>query len=181
MNTINNFVEEIAKLKPCSTFMSIHGYRNEHSEVADYSIVFNMSYTNALKRSIETLNTMSLSNDLERQARDELISSYTKSLANPIKVEEREPHYEYFVNEEGEPIKGIKVHSLTNTLHLYGLQVHKRVLMPGSYPVVNSRPLTIAKKKLSSLTSVGRFRQFRLTTSNVDKVCVEKLELLPPS
>jgi hypothetical protein len=179
MDTLD-FVSELSKLKSNSTFLTLKSYRTENDEVADYSLVFNMSYTNALKRSIATLEALSLSNDLERQARTELLASYNKSLSNPEKVEEREPAYDYYVNEDGSPVKGVKLHVATNTLHLYGLQVHKRVLLPGNYKTVNSKPLTIAKKKLTALTAVGKFRQFRITPDKVDSISIQGLELLPP-
>ena len=175
------FVNEISKISPRSTFLSVMGYRSEASEVANYSIVFNMSYTNALKRSIATLEAMTLTSDLDRQAREELLASYNKSLSNPEKVEDREPAYTYYVDSDGTPVGGVKLHISSNTLHIYGLVNAKRVLLPGSYKTVNSKPITIAKKKLSSQTSCGKFRQFRLTSANVDKISVENLSLLPPT
>ena len=175
-----DFVSELSKLKSNSTFLAIKGYKTDNDEVADYSLVFNMSYPNALKRSIATLEGLSLGTDLEREARTELLASWNKSLSNPEKVEEREPAYDYFVDESGAPIKGVKLHVATNTLHLYGLQVHKRVYLPGNYKTVNSKPLTIAKKKLTALTAVGKFRQFKLTPDKVDSISVQGLELLPP-
>ena len=179
MNT-DAFVYQLSLLKPSSTFLSLKGYRNSHSEIADYSLVFNMSYSNALKRSIETLKAMSLGNELERQAREELLASYTKSLANPEPIETREDAYMHFMRDDGSFVSGLKLHVASNTLHLYALQVHKKVLMQGMYPKVNSRPLTLAKKKLASLTSVGKFRQFRITPDQVDSIQVQGLSLLPP-
>ena len=182
MSTTNKFVSEIAKLKPQSTFLTVKGYRNSSSEVADYSIVFNINYTNALKRSIATLEAMSLSNDLERQAREELLASYNKSLIRGEEetIEERTDAYQHFQNDDGSYIRGVKWHTATSTLHLYGLINAKRVLLPGIYPKVNSRPLTIAKHKLSSLCSVGKFRQFKLTEDNVEYIAVQNMTLLPP-
>lgn len=175
-----SFVQEIAKLRPSSTFLTLKGYRAESSEISNVSLVFNISYTNALTRSIATLESLSLGTDLERQARSELLESYRKSLANPEKVEEREPAYTYFLNDDNEPVKGVKYHIASGTLHLYGLVSQKKILLPGIYKTVNSRPLTIAKRKLSSLTSVGKFRQYKLTSDRVDSINVQGMELLPP-
>ena len=181
MNT-QKFVNEIALLKPNSTFLTVKGYRNSAAEIADYSLVFNMSYTNALKRSIVTLEAMSLSNDLERQAREELLASYHKSLTRGEEetIEEREDAYQHFQNDDGSWIKGVKIHRASGELHLYGLVSQKKVRLPGIYPKVNSRPLTIAKHKLSSLTACGRFRQFKLTEDNVEYIAVQNMTLLPP-
>ncbi len=182
MNT-NEFVSELSKLRPSSTFLTLRGYRNERSEIGDYSVAFHISYENALKKSIEVLSAMDLTGDLEKQARFELLDSFAKSLARGSashELEERDPTYTYFKDDDGNYIKGVKMHTSTGTLHLYGTVVHKRVLMPGIYPKVNSKPLTIAKDKLRHLTPVGKFRQFRLLSSQVDNIAVEGLHLLPP-
>jgi hypothetical protein len=160
----------------------LRSYLNDSGELADYSIVFHMSYKNALEKSIDTLNDMSLSTDLERQARREVVASFENSLVKMAStpIEDIDDAYDRFFDEEGRYIKGVKLHRDTNTLHLYGLVSQKRVLIPGTYKKVNSKPLTIAKKKLTALTTCGKFRQFRITASKVDSIKVEKLELLPP-
>jgi hypothetical protein len=175
----NHFVTELSKLRASSMFLTLKGYRNDASEIADYNIVFHMSYRNALERSIETLNAMSISNDLERLARTELLASYNKSLSNPETIEERTDAFTHFFNEDGSAIKGVKLHTATNILHIYGLIHQKKIIMPGEYKTVNSKPLTIAKHKLSSLTAVGKFRQFKITENNVDSISVGNLTLLP--
>lgn len=176
------FIEELSKLRPSATFLTLKGYRSESSEIADYSVAFHISYENALKKSIERLSAMDLTGDLEKQARLELISSFSKSLGNMANtpVEEIDDAYTRFFDDDGNYIKGVKMHTNTWTLHLYGLVVHKRVLMPGIHKHVNSKPLTIAKDKLRHLTPVGKFRQFRLLPEQVDAIAVEGLHLLPP-
>jgi hypothetical protein len=173
-----DFISELSKLRSGSTFLTIKGYRNSFQEIADYSLVFNMSYRNALKRSIKTLEAMSLGNDLERQARSELIESWNKSLLNLSN--KNDPTFSYFKDEEGRQLAGIKLHNTTNVLHLSGLQVHKRVRLAGVYPEVKHRTLTLAKMKLSSLTSVGKYKMFSLTPHQVESINVQGLELLPP-
>lgn len=177
------FVTELSKLRPGATFLTLRGYRNEASEIADYSIVFHMSYENALKKSIETLAALDLQTDLEKKARAELIDSFARSLAKGAgspELEERDPVYSYFKDDKGEYVKGVKYHDASGTLHLYGLVVHKRVILPGIYASKNRRELTIAKDKLRHLTPVGKFRQFKLTPEQVDSITVQNVSLLPP-
>lgn len=177
------FVNELSKLRPGSTFLTVKGYLNEASEVADYSIAFHFSYENALKKSIATLNEMSLATDLEKLARTELINSFNKSLARGAsspELEDRDPVFSYFKDENGNYVKGVKLHAPTNTLHLYGLVVHKKILMPGVYPQKNQRELTKVKDKLRHLTPVGKFRSFKMTPFNVDNIAVQNISLLPP-
>jgi len=177
------FVSELAKLRPSSTFLSVIGYRNEHSEVADYSIVFHISYENALKRSILALESIVPSDYLEVQAKRELVDGYSQSLAKMAitSVEEIDDAYTRFFDENGDYIKGVKLHTKTDTLHLYGLLNAKRIIVPGQYQASNKRPLTIAKDKLRKLCPVSRFRQFRLSADHVERISVENLSLLPPT
>jgi hypothetical protein len=176
------FVEELSQLRPASTFLTLRGYRNGVDEVADYSVAFHISYRTALEKSIQILNRMKLRTPLEQMARQELTESFRKSLTKMEEtlVEDIEDGYTRFFDDDGNHIKGVKMHNATTTLHLYGLVVHKRVTTPGIYPHVNSRPLTIAKDKLRYLTPVGKFRQFRITPQQVEQISVENLSLLPP-
>jgi hypothetical protein len=176
------FVEELSKLRPSATFLSLLGYRNEHSEVADFSIVFHISYENALRRSVAALETVVPTDTLQALAKRELIDGYNASL-NKIAltpVEEIDDAYTRFFDSDGKYIKGVKLHTETDTLHLYGLVNSKRVLIPGQYPKHNKRELTKAKDVLRKFCPVEKFRQFRITPSQVDRISVENLSLLPP-
>src|SRR5678815_2816041 len=166
------FVSELSKLRPSATFLSLAGYRNEHGEVADFSIVFHMSYESALKRSLTALESVVPSDTLEAIAKLELIDGYTMSLQKMAvtPIIEIEDAYTRFFDADGTYIKGIKLHTETNTLHLYGLVNSKRILIPGSYPKRNKRPLTVAKDKLRKLCPVEKFRQFKVTPSQVDRI-----------
>jgi hypothetical protein len=181
MITNKNFVSELSKLKPNSTFLTLHKYRNANGEVADYSIVFNMSYKSALERSIVILDKYKPKSDIEIVAKSELLHSYKSSVDN-YKEEDTTDTYDNFVNKNGKVIKGIKRHKKTDTLHLYGLIVHKKVHMPGdAKDKVNHLPLTIAKNNLRSLCPVSNFRQFKLLSDQVDLISVQKKDLLPPT
>jgi len=179
----NQFVEELSKLRSSATFLSLLGYRNDHSEVADYSIVFHMSYENALKRSLLVLESVVPTDALHALAKQELLDGYAKSL-NKIAItpiEEIEDAYTRFFDSDGNYIKGVKLHTETDTLHLYGLVNSKRVLIPGQYPTRNRRDLTKAKDELRKLCPVEKFRQFKITPAQVDRISVEHLSLLPPA
>jgi hypothetical protein len=175
------FVAELSKLRPSSTFLTLKGYRNEFSEVADYSIVFHMSYQNALVKSISTLEQYIPQNDLEVYAKNELLDSFNASLNKiaEIPIEEIEDGYTRFYD-NGKYIKGVKLHNASDTLHLYGLVSQKKVIIPGFYPKKNKRALTIAKDKLRHMCPTGKFRQFKILPQNVDLIKVENISLLPP-
>lgn len=176
------FVSELAKLRTSATFLALKGYRNEHGEVADYSIIFHMSYENALKRSLLALESVVPADDMEATAKRELIDGYSKSLEKvlTVPIEEIDDAYTRFFDADGSYIKGVKLHTATSVLHLYGLVNTKRVLVPGVYPKRNKRELTLAKEKLRKLCPVDKFRQFKILPSQVESLSVENLSLLPP-
>lgn len=182
MTPINHpFVVELAKLRPNSTFLTLKGYRNEHSEISDYSIVFNVSYQNALKKSIVSLSEYVPISALEIKAKDALIESFKKSLTNmeTTPFEELQENYTHFKDEDGSYIKGVKFHDESQTIHLYGFVAHKKVIIPGNYPKRNKQELTIVKDKLRKLCSVSKFRQFKILSDQLDYIAVNKLILLP--
>jgi hypothetical protein len=123
--------------------------------------------------------------DLEAEAKAELIDGYQKSLTKTqtIPVEEIDDAYTRFFDPiTHDYIKGVKLHTTSNTLHLYGFINSKRVIKEGSYLVKSDtrRPLTKAKDQLRKLCAVNKFRQFRITPKQVDHISIEHLSLLPP-
>lgn len=179
----NAFVNAISNLRPSSTFLSLVDYCNSQEEVADYSIVFHVSYQHLLERSIEQLESYQPLDDLEKEAKLSLLDSYRRSLqkVKESPIEEREDGYRHFQDSEGGWIKGVKLHEETETLHLYGKIVHKTVKKGGSKKEVKSSPLTLAKQKLSRDLPVSKWRQFKLTPNQVGKITVEHMSLEAPN
>lgn len=177
----DNFVSELSKLNSKSMFLTLLGYRNAFSEIADYNIVFHISYKKAILKSISILESLNLVSYLENKAKSELLDGYYSSL-NEMKSSDEilSNNYTWFFDTDGNYIKGVKLHTETNTLHIYGFVNAKRVIMPGNYPHRNKQELTIAKDKLRKFCPVSKFRQFKITESQVDKISVENLSLLPP-
>lgn len=175
-------VETLATIRPSSTFLSLHEYRSATTgEVADHQIVFHTSYGNALERSLEILEAFPAGEGLEAQAREELIASYRKSLdkvrGEPLEVIGE--HYDRVLDGEGNPIRGCKIHRGSGELHLFGMHLRKRVIVPGVYKEVKSRPLTLAKDKLRAGLPVEKFRQFIIREGQVREIRVESLTILP--
>lgn len=182
MITKETFVAELSKLRTRSTFLNLHRYRAESGELADFNIVFHISYLNALKRSVAVLEALVPDSPLQALAKHELLTSYHTSIekGETIAVEDIDDAYQRFFDSDGKYIKGVKMHIETGNLHLYGFAHQKVVIEPGTYKKVNSKPLTIEKNKLSRLTPVSKFRQFRILPSQVKKITVSHLSLLPP-
>ena len=176
-----SIIESLAGLRSSSTFLVLKGYRSESGELADYQIVFHMSYEAALKRSLMQLSTLVPADELEAQAKQELVASYSKSLekvqSEPLEV--LGEVYDRVLDKDGNVVKGVKVHKDTGVLYLFGLAHQKVVREPGVYKQVNKRPLTVAKDKLRKGLPVERFRQFVIKSGQVESISVENLSLLP--
>lgn len=179
---IQEFVDELSKLKSSSTFLTLRGYRNESGEIADYSIIFNMSYKNALQKSIMTLESLTPKDALEALALKDLLDGYKSSLIkSSSNNEDSDESYTRFFDEDGVAIKGIKLHKASGMIHLYGLVVHKRITMPGNYSKRKKRSLTLVKDQLRKLVPLSKFRQFIIDESRVNSISVQNIELLPPN
>jgi len=176
---INSLVEQLGKLDTRSMFMTIEEYRNSADEIADYSIAFHVSYQSLLKRSLIQLETYIPENETELQAKQELMKSYQSSLdkMKEKSQEELEEHYTHFKDCNGNYIKGVKLHNDSNTLHLYGVIVHKRVTQPGNYKKVNSSQLTLAKQKISNELPISRWRQFKIVPGQAKSINVQKMQI----
>jgi len=177
-----DFITTLAGLNPASTFLNLKRYRNEAGEVSNFNLIFHISYENALKRSVAVLEGIIPDSDLGHQAKSEMLISYHKSIANiqDTPIEEVDDNYTRFFDSEGKHIKGVKMHTATGVLHLYGFVHQKLVLEPGVYPKSNRRPLTIEKDKLRKLCPSERFRQFRMVRSQVESISVQHISLLAP-
>ena len=177
----NDFLSTLASLRPASTFLSIMGYRNAEEEVANYNLVFHMSYENALEKSIAIINDYTPQDEDEKLAKVELLKSWNTSLvkfkATPME-EVADDHYQTFTDDDGNPIKGVKMHKESGELHLYGLQVHKKIIVPGKpHKEVKSKSVTLAKNKLKALTPLSKFRQFKIQPNQLDAISVGKITI----
>jgi len=176
------FIEELAKIRSSSTFLNLHHYINVSGEVANYQIVFHINYENALKRSVAILENLVPETNLQAEAKHAVLTGFHTSIEKiqTIPVEEIDDAYTRFFDSDGTYIKGVKLHTKSDTLHLYGMVYKKSVLTPGIYKQVKSAQLTIEKNKLRNLCPVSKFRQFIITPYQVEKIAVEGLNLLPP-
>lgn len=141
-----------------------------------------MSYENALVRSIAIVEKFKPQGETQERAQVEVLASYKESLhrVRTVPIEEVNDAYYRYHDDDGKLIDCIKLHVETDILHMFGLLNMKRVHVPGTYKKVNSRQLTIEKKKIQRLCPLSRFRQFRLHYSQLEKIRVQNISLLPP-
>lgn len=172
---VKNLVKTFANLRPSSTFLSIKEYQNNDGEVSNFGLVFHVSYLTLLNKSLAIAEKFNPSNELESQAKLEILQSLKNSIdkVKTTPIEEVDDAYHHFADDAGNFVKGVKLHKNTGELHLYGYQIHKEVLIPGVYKKVNSKPLTLAKRAIEKQLPVKKWRQFKLTPEKFREIKVE--------
>lgn len=180
--TKQEFINELSKLRPSSTFLSLSEYKNQFGEVSNYNIVFHIDYQKSLKKSIQILSTYQAKSDMESLAKREVLEEYNRSLIKMenTPIQDIDDNYKRFFDQDKKCIKGIKMHQSSGILYLFGYIHHRVVIVSGNYPDRNQKPLTICKESLRKLTPVHKFRQFKITKDNVKLIKVEHLTLIPP-
>lgn len=178
---------ELAKIRTSSLFLSIHHYENEFSEVSNFSIVFHVNYLESVRKSQQVIKSykpnfkdcegkrFSLV-DLET-AKKELLSSYAMTLNGLNPLYTCIGVYDQVLDIDGKIIPGIKLHKQDDILHLEGYRVHKKVLRKGTYPIVNSIPLTLAKDTLRSRTPLFNWGQFKLVPGRFSHIVVDRINI----
>jgi hypothetical protein len=144
-------------------FIAVNGYVAKGSgELANHVVNLNVSYENAIAKDIEflkaldvkTLNDKGLGKDLMEQARQALLGAFISP--NVARSEGQKEAYTHICN-------GVKVHNKSGDIHIYAMAVSKKVLIAGTYKVVDSAPLTIAKDIVRKELKSTKYRQFKLS------------------
>lgn len=162
------------KFRTGSTFLSVINYTNEWNEISDFGIVFHVDYMKAVKKAVNIWLGIKPKNNLEKQARIELIDSYSDTLAG--KSRSLSAHsYDRIIDGSGQLIRGVKYHNGGMTIHLWGFVVNKKILVPGMYSDDMRGELTLEKNRLLKLTPISNFRQYKLTDGKFKQINVENL------
>jgi hypothetical protein len=187
MMTTNKFAEYcirvLGKVNPGSTFLSIRGYHNNFSEVANFSVVFHASYFNAVRKAQTIINkvkypdSQSFSKKDMELAREELLASFDDTLSGYNPLYTCHGVYKEVMGEDGNPLAGTKLHIRQGIVHINALKVRKRVISPGIYNKSNSSPKTIAKRYLRSITPLNNWVQFKLQPKRFDRLVVERMTI----
>jgi hypothetical protein len=141
-------------------------YRSaETGELAKYQVMLGVDMTSLYQKDRETLVAMLPSLDgLQKDAAEALLASIEESLQKGLGNNSAYTHGPdggdtYFLTH----IPGVKLNLHDGVLHVMALVQSKHVLEAGTYKVVNSRPLTLAKRALErEHLRRSKVRQFRL-------------------
>jgi hypothetical protein len=151
-----NFLDSIKGNK----FVAIKGYTNKFGEVSNNVVSLGASYANAKVKDIEYLRSLdvaTLDSDkgfkILEEARLALLASMIKPNVNRSKGQ-----IEAYVKVS----TALKLHKETLAIYVYGYCENKTIIEEGEYPVVNSRPLTLAKNLIKKGLRTGKFKMYKV-------------------
>ena len=169
-NIIAKLEKRIANLKG-SQFASLTYLSKKYNELSRYTVILGFSYHKLVEKSVVELEILIADNKdkwtaLEKQAADEVMSSFQKTLESHSRGEQND---DYTKKDQYIPVaNGININTVDNTVQLFGMIQSKVVLQEGVYPVVNSKPLTIAKNNIRKQLSISKFREFAIDLSQME-------------
>lgn len=151
---IMEVIDHLSKTKGCK-FASLF-YSTEH-EIGNYEILVGADYIVTCKNDVEKIQNAdkTLFTPFQLQILDGILISTQKSITNP-KVDNT-----YYTIEETNG--KMKVHSKTGQVYIFGRKRKKNVLVSlKEFPITNSSPETIEKRRLSKILGLQRseVRQF---------------------
>jgi hypothetical protein len=178
---MNKLIESLKKIKGAS-FASFT-YQNSHGEIARHNVILGISYQTCLERSVKQLLALRRRNASKwdtttSEACKALLASFAKSLTAIASGTQNEDYTkaENYVTIPG--IRGLTMNLNDCQLHLFGLSRSKTVIVAGEYKEVNSKPLTLAKNALRRKLSIGKFREFTLSTDNFESANIAGKQLV---
>lgn len=167
----------LSHVRPQATFLSVRGYQNNFYEVSNFTVCFHANYINAVKRSLELVNKYFPSNDVEAEARDELLESLQWSLNGFNPLYTCHGIYEEIIGADGKPIPGIKLHTQQDLVHVNAMRVRKDIISEGIYPDTKSADLTIAKRIIKATTPLAKWVQFKLEPKRFQELAVQNMRI----
>lgn len=156
-------------------FVGLRNYTNSNGEVSNQTFLVGLSYSIAKEKDLLTVINFDIINlkdkfdlDLLKVAKEELIKSLSYPNQNASSAQ---------IDTYNQVSEGLKSHKDTNELYVYGFLVNKKVLIPGIYKEVKSKPLTIIKNYLTSYLNLktAKFRLFKVGHMDTIKINGELL------
>ena len=166
--------------KASSSFVSVKYTAKSSGETSRQTLQVGVPYLSVMEKSlviaqaVKNNNLLNLSDDLFTEAKTAIVASLDKRI-NKYKNEPQAVEDTAVYNYESD---GIKTHKETSQVYVNGLVIAKKVLVPGDHKVVNSRPLTLAKKKIEKLLPISKYRQFIVSAEHVEKIKGHKTEFV---
>lgn len=136
-------------------------------ELAKFQLALHVDKMRLVRESLAKLQSMEVSDEIEAQAKVELIDSLSETLEKGVGN-----NSSYTRKGTYETEKGVRKNSNGN-LEINCLQLSRKVVKQGELKKVNSRPLTVAKNKLRKELPYSQLRSFTLSIRKFKRVAIE--------
>lgn len=164
-NTTTLIENLAASLKKGATFISFMYQTKGTGETSIYTLNFGIKYKNAVSSDFEALCNYVPENELEETAKAEMLQSMNETLTEGVSSSYTQ------INTWETIVPGVRLNKDSGEVSFYGFIHSKEIIEPATNPrkTVNSRPLTIAKKKIEKVCNFkrNRFAQFVITPENL--------------
>lgn len=189
MNTLQDTLKTIkalvvAKTIKGTTFVGVRAYENSKGEVSNQTLLVGYNYAKMLKNDMEKLKQLNIETIINKygeevatKAYSELLVSLAKTTATEEEKEQLRKENDSTINRSDAQIdayitlaKGIKQHKESGKIFVTGLSVKKTVLKKGVYPIVNSRPKTLAKDEIKKLANLSNNKIRKFTFNSMSEL-----------
>jgi len=166
-------IDTLKELASKAQFVSFLYRCKQAGELARHTVIYGASYDNQLRKSLEALDAIrpALNHPILILAAQQLKESFEESLKSHS-LGRFHPDYRK-PDSYVDIVPGLKFCISNRTINVTGLQHRKTVIEEGERPIVNSRPLTIAKRALRSELPIGRFREFIILPEYMQSVTLQ--------
>lgn len=193
-NSVRNLVlSAVAKTVKGTTFVGIRAYKNKQGEVSNQTLLVGINFENVLihdfkalkDKQAEIFQTLAkdkakngelytvemiteayqkVYNSLEKRLSDETTKEALRAQGDKtlIASDAQADAYEHIA-------KGVKRHTVTGELHIFGLCVKKTVIEPIEYKTVNSGDIVILQNKIKKLCEFkqDKYKNFKFESATV--------------
>lgn len=156
-------------------FAKITYRAKESGELAVHFTNLQVNVSELYTHDLTALQALNL-DGVDKEAADEIRVSRQNSLQKGVGNNDAYTCKDTYVHVDG--MKGVKVHKDTGVLYITGQVEVKKVLEAGTYKVVNSKPKTIAKRKIEKGLPSAGFRTFILKNIKSVKVLEDVVEIV---
>lgn len=152
---MKNLIEKLNEIGSRAQFASLVYTSKESGETARHTLILGASYVEMVRKAKLALELtpdselieLGIDATLAAQAKADVLKSFAKTLATTGQglVNDDYTNAETYL---ATAVPGIKYNVNSGELALFGLALSRIVITPGTHKEVNSKPLTIAKKKI---------------------------------
>lgn len=152
---MKTLLEKLAEIGNRAQFASLIYTSKESGETARHTLILGASYVEMVRKAKLALELvpeselveLGIDSTLAAQAKADVLKSFSKTLATTgqgLVNEDYSNRNTYLAT----AIPGVKLNITSGELALFGLALSRVVITPGVHKQVNSKPLTIAKRKI---------------------------------